>query len=73
VKSASGHTVLSWPTPRSFPQEKILENEFPFAAGKRRSAGQTSQRAVNRFETSLDLVELIKRFAVKTCKENERT
>jgi hypothetical protein len=64
--------ILSWP-PRSSPQQEILENEFPFAAGKRRSAHQACERAVSRFETGRDFDELIKRFAVETCKENERT
>ena len=37
----------------------LVESELSFAGGKRRSAGQTSYRAVNCFETSLDFVELI--------------
>jgi hypothetical protein len=75
-----GDRACSWPRPAksalivwfpacSFPQEEILENEFPFAVGKRRSTDQACYRAVNRFETSLDFDELIERFAVETCKE----
>jgi hypothetical protein len=64
--------IVSWP-PRSFPQEEILEDEFPFVVGKRRSAHQAFYCAVNCFETGLDFGELIERFAVKTCKENDRT
>jgi hypothetical protein len=45
--------------PRSFPQEEILEDEFPFAVGKRRSAHQAFYCAVNCFETGLDFGELI--------------
>ena len=35
------HGLLQSLCPSRLSQEKILENEFPFAAGKRRSAGPT--------------------------------
>jgi hypothetical protein len=44
--------------PFSLPQEGILENEFPFAAGKRRSAGRQSHRAVNRTGLDFDMSSL---------------
>jgi hypothetical protein len=52
--------------PPSFPQEGILENEFPFAAGKRRSSHEARYRAVTRFAASFDFDDLLERFAVKT-------
>jgi hypothetical protein len=62
------NSILSWPF--SLPQEGMLENEFAFAAGKRRSAGYACWRGVNRSGARLDFDDLIERFAVKTCKEN---
>jgi hypothetical protein len=52
--------------PPSFPQEGILENKFPFAAGKHCSAHEARYRAVTRFGAGFDFDDLIERFAVKT-------